>query len=210
VARYSDALLEDLPGYRKIHAPLQMNIRVGPEYHTGRGVTPQMLSEDMRDLHTTEVPIPWGIAEIKASAADPGVSGTLHVSHRQGAEIAARMSTHLRSTMDLRFIEVFGVYWAVAPSALHGLLDRVRTRLTLFVAELRATMVPGDQQPSDHQVARAFSAIQVSVGDNSPVVIHAPQAVAEGGTAEVSGSQSTTPVPPPGADPVRGRSWRRG
>ncbi|MFC1410742.1 hypothetical protein ACEZCY_16535 [Streptacidiphilus sp. N1-12] len=187
---------EDLPDYRRIKAPLQMNISIGPEYHTGRGISSGMLPENMQELLTMDVPLTWGVAEIQASAEAErhGPNGTLHLGTQQGADIAQRISSHLRSTMGNRFVDVHGVYWAVPPSTLYGLLDIIRTRLTVFVAELRATLPPGDQDPSGALVAQAVQAMEIHVtaGDYSPVVIHSPQAQADDGTAEAITSQNPT------------------
>jgi hypothetical protein len=164
-----------------------------------------MLPEEMRELATMDLPLTWGVAEIQATAdaQRQESGGTLHMGTQQGPEIAQRIAAHLRSTMGIAYIDVQGVYWSVPPATLYGLLDLIRTRLTLFVAELRATMPPGDQTPDGGLVARAVQAmgIHVTAGDYSPVVIVAPQAQADGGTADADASHNAADVPDTAALP---------
>lgn len=71
-----------------------------------------------------------------------------------GGDIARIMSG------DVYGQQILSIYWAVAPAAVRGVLDQIRTALTLLVAELRATMPPDEQVPS---AATANQAVQVVV-----------------------------------------------
>jgi hypothetical protein len=96
-----------------------------------------------------------------------------------------------------RGISIEALYWSVSVSALHDIVDQVRTRLTQFVAELRSAMPPGSHAPTPEQVHHAVQSINIITGDHSPVMLTAPVAYAEtGATAAV------TATPP-------ARSWRR-
>ncbi|MEE1751177.1 hypothetical protein [Streptomyces sp. SP18CS02] len=68
----------------------------------------------------------------------------------------------------------FIVPWSVHASALYDILEQVRNRLLEFVAELRATLEPGEQEPTVGQVHQAVQTINITVGDYSPVHVIAP------------------------------------
>jgi hypothetical protein len=67
---------------------------------------------------------------------------------------------------------VISLYWSLEPSIIRGVLGRVRTALTEFVAELRAEVGDSDQLPSAQQTDNAFrAAVSSAVITNSNVTI---------------------------------------
>ncbi|MET9452491.1 hypothetical protein [Streptomyces cinerochromogenes] len=106
--------------------------------------------------------------------------------------------------------QVVRLYWSVHVSALEGILDQVRTRLVQLVAELKAAMPRGQQDPTPDQVARALESlpsINIHAGDHASVEVHAPVALAQRGgraSASVIGQGSGRPC---AASPLGGPSW---
>ncbi|MFI6567076.1 hypothetical protein [Streptomyces sp. NPDC050534] len=92
------------------------------------------------------------------------------------------------------------LYWSVHVSALEGVLDQVRTRLVQLVAELKAVMPRGQQDPMPDQVAHVlegFPSINIHAGDHASVEVHAPVALAQHGgraSASVAGQGRRMPL----------------
>jgi hypothetical protein len=76
---------------------------------------------------------------------------------------------------------IISLYWSVAPSALRGVLDHIRTALTQLVAELHANMIAPDEIPS---ADIADHAVQVVVtGDRPQVMVTTAQSQGDGAVA---------------------------
>ncbi|MEU1599275.1 hypothetical protein ABZ468_42365 [Streptomyces sp. NPDC005708] len=107
----------------------------------------------------------------------------MRVNLRGGAELLVLMNAKYRQSG----ITIEALYWSISVSALHDIVDQVRTRLTQFVAELRSAMPAGSRVPTAEQVHHAVQSINITTGDNSPVTVTAPVAYAEtGATAGVT------------------------
>ncbi|MFF0451188.1 hypothetical protein ACFYT4_33230 [Streptomyces sp. NPDC004609] len=187
---YTDAMNE-LPDYRKISVQLKADVIAGPKQFTGQEIGPQDLPESVRNDVKEEIGMTWGISEIQATAAGSKDGKHIRLGMPGMAYVARLMTKDQQELQHNPFLTVTSVYWSVSTAALEGVLDQVRTQLTEFVAELRATMPPGDEEPTSEQVRRAVSSIQITVGDNSPVTVAAPVAYAERdaiaiGTADMS------------------------
>jgi len=109
-----------------------------------------------------------------------------------GGDIARIMSA------DLDGQQILSIYWAVAPAAVRGVLDQIRTALTLLVAELRANTPPDEQVPS---AAAANQAVQVVVtGKRHSISVN---------TAQAEGVASSTTVTVPEQDEADSPFWNR-
>lgn len=164
----------EIPDYRKLPAQLKIDITNGPR-NWAQEIEPYNLPKEAREHITGQVELPWGAAEIQAMAnakdehirlAMPGMSYT------------AQLMTQEWQRSEGPFVSVDSVFWSVSRAAITGVLDQIRTRLTEFVAEVRASMSPGSEEPTIEQIREAVSSINIRVGDNSPVTVTAPVAVA--------------------------------
>ena len=82
--------------------------------------------------------------------------------------------------------QIVSIYWAVAHSAVEGVLDQIRTALTQLVGELRANMSDVEALPS---AEAANEAVNVLVTGKRPRV-HVTSAQASGsGTTATAGAQ---------------------
>ncbi len=89
---------------------------------------------------------------------------------------------------------VLSLHWLVRLTALQQVHDHIRTRLTQFVAEVRAAMPPGQRNPSPDQIdSAAQQTFSITGGDGTTINIVAPSAKSAGdSTATVSANE---PVP---------------
>ncbi|MFI6550086.1 hypothetical protein ACIBO9_43290 [Streptomyces prunicolor] len=176
-----------LPSYRVIPAVLRADLRSG--YMT-RSVTISVLDlpAKMQEFMQQGLLVPDGVGKIDSLLSTASTDGGVKLSPAGAAEMTRVMTYERRSTGTI----VEDVYWTVHESALHDILDQVRTRLAEFVAELRIVMPPGVQNPTEKQVETAFQSIYITLGDHSPVSIHAPVAYA-GDHAQAT--VGTVPIP---------------
>ncbi|MFF3517856.1 hypothetical protein [Streptomyces sp. NPDC002573] len=172
---YSDSQVE-LPDYRKLACLLQVDIRTAAGAGTQMTISTLDLPEDAQRYVDYEAPIPFSVGRIETliSRAAPGEPVKLTP---PGAAELARLMTFDRREQG---VVVDAVYWAVDVSALQDILDQLRTRLAQFVAELRSTMPPGEQDPTPAQVRQAVQHINITAGDHSPVTVTAPMAYTGG------------------------------
>ncbi|WP_055637197.1 hypothetical protein [Streptomyces griseoruber] len=171
-----------IPGYRRIVAPLMMDFVTRMSQFTGHQVSffdlPDFAREDLGD----EVRLGQAVHQIESLIA----------SHRTGAvSMSVPMAASLAEEMSRASgRHVVRLYWSVHVSALEGVLDQVRTRLVQLVAELKAAMPRGQQDPTPDQVAQVIQnlpGININAGDNASISVNVPVAVAhQGGTASAN------------------------
>lgn len=163
-----------LPEYRRVVAPLVMDGLTGGYQFQRIPVSsfdlPDFAREDLGD----EVRLQNGVGEIEALRARS--DGAVQLCPPMAADLAVFMSQGSQR-------QIVQLYWLVDVAALEGVLDQVRTRLIQLVAELRATMPSGQHEPTPEQVAKAVQSINIVTGDNSPVTVTAPFAVAQRGSS---------------------------
>lgn len=167
----------EVPEYRRIHAPITVDLR------TPFGVRPRQIISSLhlparfRERFREELTIPTSVFQLGVLANDASPGQFMGVTVPGAAELCALMSADESRRRD--GVTVDALYWAVSPSELHNILDQVRTRLTQFVVELRQGM-SGTLEPTPAQVHQAVQTININAGDNSPIIVNAPVAYAEG------------------------------
>ncbi|MGC9382219.1 hypothetical protein [Streptomyces sp. MH13] len=196
------AAADELPSYRKVPAALEVVVDL---YLPGQiirdntqRVSPNQLPPHARDRGIGEsAPIRQGVRELEAlvtridraavrlsppGSADYALLMTQE-QHRQGNE-----GSHITS-----------LHWDVSVASIAGVLDQIRTRLTQFVAEVRAAMPPGQQNPNPDQIdSAAQQALNITGGDGSTFNIVAPNAKADrGGTASANVNEPAPATPQP-------------
>lgn len=140
---------DDLPEYRVIKAQLTIDGATTSGTVTGQPIPRSMLPEFARDEISDEFHLRQGAGEIeelvkRAESTDDAVKFSLPM----GADLAQLMGGQGQV--------VLAVYWSIAPAALRGVLDQVRTALAQLVAELRATMTDKDSLPSADEATQAI------------------------------------------------------
>ncbi len=144
-----------LPGYRELPAQIQIDGATMSGLITGQPFARSALPDFVQEQVQERVELRDGAGAIEALVQRAEASGeAVKLSLPMGGDIARIMSA------DLRGQQILSIYWAVAPAAVRGVLDQIRTALALLVAELRAGMPSDEQVPS---AAAANRAVQVVV-----------------------------------------------
>jgi hypothetical protein len=170
---------DDLPEYREIPAPLQIDGISGNYMVRGQPISALDLPEFARDLITDQMHLTQGIGEIEAwiTQAESG-DGFVRLSPPGAAELAGLWTHKLGNP----YQSVGRVYWCVSAATLRGVVDAVRTALAELLGELRAGTPPGQDLPSAEVAGQALQV--VLRGSKHRVTInHA--AAAEGGSATI-------------------------
>lgn len=162
---------DELPKYRQIVAPLQLDAMVGNGWVKGQIISSSELPDFARDTIGNLVPIVMPIGEVEAMVGER--SSGKHV-HLQPAG-ASDLVLYMNGEADNPFQQITSMYWSVAPSALHGIVDNVRTTLTELAGELIRTLPSGHVTPTKEH---AHQAVEVAVhGRSARVSVNTAQAV---------------------------------
>ncbi|MYV41206.1 hypothetical protein GT030_20625 [Streptomyces sp. SID1328] len=151
---------DELPSYRKVPAALEVEITLNLPGQIIQGNTRRIsvaqLPRSARERGIGEsAPIRQGVREIEALIAIS--DRMIHLSPPGSAEYALGM-TRQQQENGHEFTEITSLYWAIAKPSVEGVLDHIRTRLTQFVAEVRAAMPAGQQKPDLNQIDSARTA----------------------------------------------------
>jgi AbiTii-like protein len=159
---------DELPSYRQIVAPLQMDAGLPGGISRNQAVSSWQLPEVAQDKITNDLPLAMGIAEIErlARRCEPGDVVKLGPPLSQELVVLMNASGEWRGHIDR-------IYWAVSPTALEGVVDQVRTALTVLVAEIQANVPDGTVTPPAEV---ASNAINFAVtGKRNKIHVVAPQ-----------------------------------
>ncbi|MFF8868161.1 hypothetical protein ACF08B_39715 [Streptomyces sp. NPDC015139] len=192
---------DELPSYRKVPAALEVELTL---YLPGqiiegrtRRISVVQLPQSARERGIREsAPIRQGVRELEALIALN--DRLIRLSPPGSAEYVLEMTREQQQGGN-ESTEITALNWAIAKPSIEGVLDHIRTRLTQFVAEVRATMPAGQQNPDPNQIdSAAQQALNISGGDNSIFNISAPHAKAErGGTASANVNEPAPVTPQP-------------
>ncbi|WP_327367980.1 hypothetical protein OG963_26320 [Streptomyces sp. NBC_01707] len=192
---------DELPPYRKVPAALEVAVDLNLPGQIIQGntrrISPHQLPQHARDRRIGEsAPIRQGVRELEALVAHG--DRVLRLSPPGSAEYVLQM-TQEQHRLGNEAADITSLHWDVSVASVEGVLDHIRTRLTQFVAEVRAAMPPGQQNPDPSQIdSAAQQALNITGGDNSTFHIVAPNAKADRGStanANVNESATTTPQP---------------
>jgi hypothetical protein len=175
---YSPA--DDLPAYRRVSAPIQIDGLVpgGMIHHETISVLD--LPDFAQDEISESMPMTWGVHQIQSAVASNRHDPLVQLQVPGAALLAKYMNgttAHGRVT---------AIYWSVSTVALEGVLDQIRTRLAELIAELRAATPSGQALPTAAQASNAVSVVVNGWGSRVSI------AQASGGSSIVVGELSET------------------
>lgn len=192
---------DELPSYRRVPAALEVMVDLYLPGQIVRGntqrISPSQLPQQARDRDIREsAPIRQGVRELEALIA--GRDGAVRLSPPGSAEYALLM-TQEQHQQGNEGSHITSLHWNISVASITGTLDHIRTSLTQFVAEVRAAMPPGQQNPDPNQIdSAAQQALSITGGDNSTFHIVAPNAKADrGGSASANVNEPAPTAPQP-------------
>ena len=161
---------DQLPSYRRLHAPVKVSGINGRTQITGQTVSVFHFPEFARESLEAGSLQFQGIGEIELTIRNAEERGksVVQISVPNASGLAAVMNRE--SGDPYRVIDQ--IYFDVHVSALHGLVDQVRTTLVELIAAIRDG-TPGDEDVPSREVAN--HAVQVVVhGGNPNINVAAP------------------------------------
>ncbi len=158
----------EVPDYRVIHAGLHLDAVTTGAVIKGQPISSRLLPDFGAEHVSERLPLTQAVDELEALAEQFEDSEEyLKLALPMAAEIAAYMNYQIGDP----FQQIQLVYWSVHPSVIRGVLGQVRTVLTEFVAELRATIGESEELPSPGQTNDAFQVAVSGNFQNSPITI---------------------------------------
>ena len=134
----------EVPGYRRINAPLCVDGLTRTAMFTGQQISTFELPDFARDTISEDVVLPYPIPELQemvlsAERKDQPVK----LGPPGGAMVVTGMNQSGRHQANFN-----ALYWQVATVSLKGVIERVRTDLIALVSEVRSGMETGQDLPS--------------------------------------------------------------
>jgi AbiTii len=168
--------IDEIPAYRVIQAPLMVDAVSGNVQITHQQFPPSGIPDWAQEHISERLELRYGAGEIEEFCKD---GNGVHLQPPGASDLTRVMNAE----SDRPYQHIVSLYWAVAPAALRGVLDQIRTALTQLVAELRANMTGGETVPSAEAANQAVSV--VVTGKRSKVSVTSAQA-SGGGSATVA------------------------
>lgn len=178
---YGDDVSE-MPSYRTLTAPMLADGMNTAVQFRRKQISTWDLPDFAEEAYRDGVKMPMGVAEleklaVKAKPIDLQPSTMVDLVH------------FMNHSGDYN-VAFERVYFSVDPTAVHGILDKIRTNLAAMVAELRAAGVGSDDIPTSQAADQAVNVI-IKKARRSPITIN--NAVASGPGAVASADQQTSP-----------------
>lgn len=145
---------DELPSYRKVNAPLQIDGAVPGGIIRHQTIGSMELPDFARDDITEIVPLSIGVREIQSMVDQHQKDRVVKLQPPGSADLV----TYINGTSKLNG-HITALYWSVSTIALEGVLDQVRTRLAELIAELRSGTPRGQALPSPTQAANAVNLV---------------------------------------------------
>lgn len=184
----------ELPPYRIVRAAIRIDGADLTKMVRGRQLSLGQIPEFAHEAITDQAPIPYGVAELEKLAAS---TETLHLQHPGMPDLITYMNSQAPFGTSYH-----SMYWAVAPTSIHGILDIIRTNLVALVAEMRAVGV--DDLPSAEAANQAVNVV-INGAKRSPVTINTNQTSGPG-----AGIGQTINSTPAGGETSKMPAWIRG
>lgn len=143
---------DELPSYRTINAPLQIDGALPGGIVRHQTIGAMDIPDFARDEINERLPLRMGVNEIQNMVSQNRSDRTVHLQPPGGPDVV----TYMNGTRDMNG-RIVSLYWSVSTIALEGVLDQIRTRLAELIAELRSGTPRGQDLPSPAQAANAVN-----------------------------------------------------
>jgi hypothetical protein len=151
----------DLPAYRTVAAPLQIDGLVGWTQFKSKHIPPSALPEFVRDSIKEEVQFGQGVGTLEEFAASSANSAVL-ISPPGSSELVRYWNDEVDSDTQ----EIHRLYWSVSKSEVAGILHQIRNQLVKLIAEFEI----------EYETARSTAeavdrAVKITMGDGGNVAV---------------------------------------
>jgi hypothetical protein len=145
---------DELPSYREVNAPLQIDGAVPGGIIRHQSISSMDLPDFARDEIHELVPLRMGVRELHSMVSQHGSDRVVKLQPPGAALLVGYMNRD--GDMNGRIDQL---YWSVSTIALEGVLDQIRTRLAELIAELRSGTAPDQALPTPAQAANAVNLV---------------------------------------------------
>ncbi len=173
---------EELPSYRTVTAPLQVDGAVPGGFVHHETIGSMDIPDFARDDINEQVPLRMGVREIRSMVEQHGDDRMVKLQPPGSADLV----TYINGTRRMNG-RIVALYWSVSTIAIEGVLDQVRTRLAELIAELRSSTPVGEALPTPAQAANAVNLVINGRGNRVSI------AQASNGGSIASEPESETP-----------------
>lgn len=182
---------DPIPQYRAASAPITIDGTTINARITGQNIGSLALPDFAREHITERVELPFGVGELESLVRNSAKGEVIKLS----PPMAADLVYYMNSEAENQFQQITALYWAVSPSTLQGVLDKIRTKLAELVAELNATLPAEQEQPDAAQAAAAVHF--VVTGKRSNITVTSAQSTGSGNSTVTQSSSAPTSSDPP-------------
>jgi AbiTii len=192
-----------VPDYRRISAPIVWTVDVPYRGRVTEFLNLQTLPEGIRELLNEPVPLNQSVDELEALAIQYETRDT----PLQLEVFCSDLLMTMWNKNNPRGPRVVAMTWSIDPPVIRGVLGRVRTKLTEYVAELRTEIGRSGGPPSAEQMDGALLAVLPSaIFYNSTVTIataatkdgdimpYGPRTTIKGNKTEIRGARGNVSV----------------
>jgi hypothetical protein len=172
---------DELPPYRKVVAPLQIDAGTMQGFIKGQAISTMELPDFAREKITNDVVLYQSVDELEGMARRCKSGEVVKLGPHLSQELVTYMNA--QGSWSGR---IERLYWGVSPATIEGVVGHVRTALINLVAEITDNMPEGAETPPAEVATNAVSFLVT--GERHKINFSAPQAA----------TASTALAPPPG------------
>jgi hypothetical protein len=160
---------DELPDYRKVVAPLQIDAGTMGGFIKGQTISTMQLPDFARDKITNDVVLYQSVDELEGMArrCEPGEVVKL------GPHLSQELVTYMNA-QEKWSGHIERLYWGVSPATIEGVVGHVRTALINLVAEITDNMPEGAETPPAEVATNAVHFLVT--GERNKISFSAPQA----------------------------------
>lgn len=173
----------DLPAYRTVRAPLQIDGISGWMQFKGRHIPPSALPKFARDSIKEESHFVQGVGTLEEFASQPGDDAVL-LAPPASSELVRYWNHQVSSDTQ----EIHRLYWAVSKSEVSGILHQIRNRLVKLIAEFEI-----EYETAGSTAEAVDRAVQITMGDGGSVAV----VTSGSGTNKLDMSRPASPIDAP-------------
>jgi hypothetical protein len=151
----------DLPAYRIVRAPLQIDGISGWTQFRHRHIAPSVLPKFARDSIKEEAHFVQGVGTLEAFASQSGDDAVL-IAPPGSSELVRYWNEEVDSDTQ----EIYRLYWSVSKNEVSGILHQIRNRLVKLIAEFEI-----EYETAASNAEAVNRAVSITMGDGGSVAV---------------------------------------
>jgi hypothetical protein len=174
----------DLPAYRTVRAPLQIDGISGWTQFKRKHIPPSALPEFARDSIKEEAQFVQGVGTLEAFVSQSEDDAVL-IAPPASSELVRYWNEEVNSDTQ----EIHRLYWSVSKSEVAGILHQIRNRLVKLIAEFEI-----EYETAGSTAEAVDRAVKITMGDRGSVAVVSSD---RGSTSKAEISMAASPLDTP-------------